>query len=336
MSRQEAYGYSSARIRAMELRLLDAAAIQRMLDAEDIQAALKVLEETSYSASLAAQSGGTNYEKALEADLLATYEEISSFVPDRELVTILRLQYDFHNVKVMLKSAFNKKEGGKERLDLLTSLGAYPVDELVSKIETEEYALLPFGLSVLVPKAVALWEQNHDILEIERLLDKGLFAAMLQLAEGLGIPGVISWVRTKIDGENIRSLLRLKRFGYDSARALPFLYDGGYIDAQQLSALIAEPFESWSRAVIFSDLGAVLGSIEASNSFADLILDLEKALDEFNTEQLKKSCRGAPAAENALAYLVRKETEIKNIRMILVSKDGNDNTQVRRLLRYAG
>ena len=337
MSRQEAYGYCSARIRAMELRLLDAAVIQRMLDAEDIQATLKVLEETSYSASLAAQSGGViNYEKALEADLLATYEELRSFVPDKELVNILRLQYDFHNVKVMLKSGFNKKEGGKQRLDLLTSLASYPVDELVSKIETEEYALLPYGLNLLVPQIVALWEQNHDILEVERLLDKGLFAAMLWLAHELEMPGIIAWVRAKIDGENIRSLLRLKRFGYDAARALPFLYEGGNISVQQLAALIAEPFESWSRALVFSDLGTVLGKIDASDNFSELILGLEKALDEFCIEQLAKTCKGAPAAENVLAYLLKKETEIKNIRMILVSKDGKDNSQVRRLLRNAG
>ena len=336
MSRQEAYGYACARFRAMELRLLDAATIQRMLDTEDIQATLKVLEETSYSAALAAQSGGNNYEKALEADLLATYEEIASFVPDSQLTKLLRVQYDFHNAKVLLKSSFNKREGGRQRLDLLTSLAAFGVDELISKFETEEFTLLPFGLHQLVPQVFALWEQNHDILEIERLLDKGLFAAMLELARETEISGVIAWVRAKIDGENVRSLLRLKRFGYDSARALPFLYDGGFIDTKQLSALIAEPFESWSRALLFSDLGAVLEKIDASNGFADLILDLEKALDDFYVAQLEKACKGAPSAENVIAYLLKKEIEIKNVRMILVSKDGQDNSQVRRLLRYVG
>lgn len=334
MSRQEAYGYSSARVCAMELRFLDAAAIQRLLDAEDIQSARKILDETSYSASLAAQSGGTDYEKALEADLLATYDEINSFVPDLLLTEISRLQYDFHNVKVLLKSAFNRKDGGRQRLDLLTSLAAFPVDKLVAAVEAEEYTFLPFGLKDLIPQAFAAWEQNHDILEIERMLDHGLFAAMLKLAESLEMPGVIAWVRCKIDGENIRSLLRLKRFGYDAARAFPFLYEGGTLDRKELSALISEPFENWSKAMIASDLGAVLEKIEATDSFADLILGLEKELDYFYIEQLKKCCKGGPAPERVLAYLLKKEIEIKNVRMILVAKDGNDNDQVRRLLRY--
>jgi len=334
MSRQEAYGYSSARVCAMELRFLDAAAIQRLLDAEDIQSARKILDETSYSASLAAQSGGTDYEKALEADLLATYDEIKSFVPDSELLDILRLQYDFHNVKVLLKSALNRREGGRQRLDLLTSLAAFPVDKLVAAVEAEEYTFLPFGLKTLIPQALVSWEQNHDILEVERMLDQGLFAAMLETAEKLQMHGVIAWLRSKIDGENIRSLLRLKRFGYDAARALPFLYNGGNIDIKELSALISDPFENWSKAMPASDLGAVLDGIEATEDFADLILELEKELDNFYIDQLRKYCKGAPGPERVLAYLLKKEIEIKNVRMILVAKDGNDNDQVRRLLRY--
>ena len=37
MSYKEAYGYAVARIRAMELRLLDASVFTRMLDAEERQ-----------------------------------------------------------------------------------------------------------------------------------------------------------------------------------------------------------------------------------------------------------------------------------------------------------
>ena len=131
------------------------------------------------------------------------------------------------NAKVMLKSVFSVRSGGKKRWDLLTSLASYPVDKLISDVETEDYQLLPFGLSRFSPKCLSVWEQSRDVLEAERLLDKQMFAVMLEEAEKLAIPEILAWVKLRIDGENIRSLVRLKRFGFDSARAASFLHEGG-------------------------------------------------------------------------------------------------------------
>ena len=138
MSYKEAYGYAVARIRAMELRLLDASVFTRMLDAEDTASVLKVLGETSYAAALTSVSGEGGIDKVLETVLHDTYEEVNSFVPQKELVALLRLPYDFSNAKVMLKSVFSVRSGGKKRWDLLTSLASYPVDKLISDVETED------------------------------------------------------------------------------------------------------------------------------------------------------------------------------------------------------
>ena len=114
MSSQGAYGYAVARIRAMEHRLLDQGVLQRMIDAEDFASILKILGETSYSSALASQTGGSDFDKVLESDLHSIYEEVRTFVPDKKLVDIMRLHYDFHNVKVLLKSMFNVRTGGKK------------------------------------------------------------------------------------------------------------------------------------------------------------------------------------------------------------------------------
>ena len=335
MSHQEAYGYAVARIRAMEHRLLDAGALQRMLDAEDSASVLKILGETSYASALTSQTGELNFDKVLESDLHAIYEEVRTFTPDKELVDIMRLPYDFHNVKVLMKSMFNVRTGGKKRWDLLTSLGSQPLDDIIANIESEEYRLLPFGLNTLIPVCITVWEQSRDILEVERLIDKRMFEVMLEKAHELDMPGIVSWVRTRIDGENIRTLLRLKRFGYDTAGALPFLHEGGTIDADILASLISEPFETWGRAVEFSDFGKVIGGIDASGGYSDLILSLEKVLDDHYLNKIGTARYSPSAPENIPAYLWAKETEIKNIRVITVSKrNKGDKDHLRRLMRH--
>lgn len=46
------------------------------------------------------------FDRAIEAELHHSYTEIETFVPDGELVGLLRLVYDVHNVKTLLKSQF--------------------------------------------------------------------------------------------------------------------------------------------------------------------------------------------------------------------------------------
>ncbi len=335
MSSQGAYGYAVARIRAMEHRLLDSGVLQRMIDAEDFPSILKILGETSYASALTSQTNGADFDKVLETDLHSIYQEVRGFVPDKVLVDLMRLQYDFHNVKVLLKSTFNVRTGGKKRWDLLTSLGSHPLDDIITNVESEEYRLLPFGLNTLLPKCITVWEQSRDVLEVERLLDKRMFEVMVEKARELDMPGIISWVRTRVDGENIRTLLRLKRFNFDASKALPFLHEGGMVDVNMLASLISEPFETWGRALEFSDFGKTLGGIDASGGFSDLILTLEKVLDDFYMEKIAAGRFSPTAPENIPAYLWAKEMEIKNIRVITVSKrNKGDKDHLRRLMRH--
>ena len=334
MSR-EAYGYAVARIRAMEPLLFDSSQYQRMLDAENLDTALKILAETSYANGTTGDSAGDRYDEALETELLATYKELASFVPDKALIDIFRVPYDFHNVKVLIKSAINARGGGKKRWDLLTQLGTIPTDDLIVNVESEDYALLPYGLSQIIPACMSAWEQTRDIVEVERMLDDGMFAALLKLAESVGEPGVTAWVRARIDAENIRNLLRLKRFGFDSATALTYLHEGGTVAPMNLIQLLPEPFDSWGRLLSYSDVGLAIAPIPDDGNFDTLIVSLEKALDDYCQSILERARFNATAPENVLAYLWGKEMEVKNLRTILVSKStDSDKDEVRGLMRH--
>ncbi|MDR0648625.1 MAG: V-type ATPase subunit [Synergistaceae bacterium] len=334
MSRSDDYGYAVARIRAMEPLLLDAGVMQRLLEADDAAGALKILGETCYARNLTEKGGQERYDAALEAELFASIMELRAFVPDKELVDLFRIQYDFHNVKVLLKSVFMAKRGGKKRWDLMTSLGTIPTDSLVVSVESEDYNLLPYGLPSIIPAALSLWEQTRDIVEVEKLLDSGLFAAMLKTAEGFGAPGVLKWVKARIDSENLRNLLRLKRFGIGAQKAAAFLHAGGTVSVDALAQLLPEPFESWGRALSHFDVGAAISRVQEEGGFDRQIVSLEKALDDYCRDVVSLARYSPNAPENVLAFLWGKEMEVKNIRTVLVSKGspaGRDET--RRMLR---
>ena len=335
MAQAENYGYAVARLRAMGHRLLDSAVFQRMLDAEDLQGALKILNETCYSSWLVEMKAETAFDEAIEAELRYVYREVEQFVPDKDLVALCKMPYDFHNIKVLLKSAFLQKTGGNRRWDLLTQLGNFNPEFLIEALESEDYRLLPFGLRAAIPNYLTQWDQGHDILEVERQLDDLLFTQMTALASKLDHKGAAAWVRGKIDAENIRNLLRLRRTQADAAKIAGFLHQGGVISVDKLLGLVGEPLESWGRLLAYTDLTGALSGLQEVTDFDTLIVEVEKALDDYVLKLVEDSRFSSTAPENVLFYLWSKEMEAKNVRILLVGKaNGADRDVVRGLLRH--
>jgi len=337
MAPAERYGYAVSRLRAMSGRLLEEAVLQRILECEDLDSALKVLGETVYSGWLMELKGSSEFDKAIEAELLHVYSEVQKFVPDGRLVQLCRIPYDFHNVKVLLKSSILVREGGERRFDLLTRLGNISADDLIMAMESEDYRLLPFGLHGLIPKCFAMWEQTKDILEVEKALDSGLFTAMRNIAADCGIDSAVFWVRGKIDAENIRNLLRMKRMDMEAGTAAGFLHEGGFISREKLLSILSEPVESWPRVLSFTDAAKTFSRVQDAGDLNTLLVDMEKVLDEYIAGMVEKSKYDAFAPENVISFLWRKELEAKNVRIALVSvSNDTDRSMARGLLRHAG
>ena len=328
------YGYAVSRLRAMEDRLLDQGVFQRLLDSEDLPSALKVMAETAYGKWFLEQQSDEKFEPAIEAELKYIYAETEHFVPDPCLYRICRLPYDIHNVKVLLKGLFNQKQGGKRRLDLLTGLGNIFADDLVVAIESEDYRLMPFGFHRTVPECVSTWDQTRDILQVERILDEALFSLQLKMADEVAFEGVKLFARSRVDAENLRNIARLKRMGFDSSQAAPFLHNGGFVPLEKILSLINEPFEGWERFLSFADVSRTLSGAQEHADLDSLIVDLEKSIDDFLSWVLAKYKYSPFAPENVLHYLWMKETEAKNVRILLIGiGNGAERTVLRRLLR---
>lgn len=336
MVRSERYGYAVSRLRAMENRFVEASVIQRMLESEDFMGAFKVLGETCYVDWMSEAGGETQYDRVVEAELRYVLDEARRFVPDEELVDFYRVPYDFHNVKVILKSGFLKARGQERRWDLLTSLGTVDSDDLITAIESEDYRMLPYGLSSVVPECLAIWEQSHDLLEVERRIDSQLFSTLRDLALKGGHRGVRDWIAARVDAENVRNLGRLKRTNADLAKVKSFLHGKGHIGVDQLLGIYSEPFEFWGRAMAYTSLGPTLGNLASKDVPVDLLLvEMERMLDDYVTSVIHQYRYSTFAPENILRYLWMKEMETKNIRIILVGKsNGADRDVLRRLLRH--
>ena len=327
------YVYAVARLRGMENHILDTAFFSRLMDSAGIDDAIKALGETSYSQWIS--QNGNNFDKAIDSEMLSTCEELKTFVPDKELLDIFRLPYDFHNVKVLLKGLFKVRGGESEgrRYDLLSKLGTINTEELMNAIETEEYGFLPYGLTDLIPQCWQLWDATKNAQAVELLIDHQMFSAMLKVAEDLKMPDVIHWVRSRIDAENLRSAVRLSRMKYDSPKALPFFHEGGTVRPDDMAKLLSEPQETWSRLLSHTDIGGVLSALQDSGDIKTSLSEVSKSLDDYLIKVLENAKYSMDAPANVLLYLLTKEAETRNMRVALVCVAGGlDREFGRRLL----
>jgi V/A-type H+-transporting ATPase subunit C len=329
------YVYAVARLKAMENRFLDAPFFSRLIDCATLEEALKSLGETVYGQWISG-AAPAEFDRIIDRELIASCEDLKSFVPDGELLDIYRMPYDFNNVKVVLKSLFKAREGGERRYDLLSELGAVDKERLIMALEGEEYGLLPYGLGDVIPHCWTLWEQTKNTRDIELLLDGAMFDAMRKTADALGIPEVVRWVECRIDTENLGNAVRLARMGIEPAAALPFFHKGGTIRPSDAARLLGEPLESWGKALSHTDLGAVFEGLQDRSDMQAVLCDVSKALSACLARVLEKAKYSASAPGNVILYLLQKEEEARNLRIALVCvANGLNREFARRLLSHA-
>jgi len=107
---RENFIQSSVRIRHAEKKLLTKQQLQRLADAKNLEDAIKLLNETSYSSELSKLDRPENYEQVLSEVLNKTYKEAMEISPDKSLVEILSCKYDYHNLKVLVKENILKEK----------------------------------------------------------------------------------------------------------------------------------------------------------------------------------------------------------------------------------
>ena len=118
----------SARIRAMENRLLNRDRLERIIEARSDQEALKVLVECGYP-----EIPGAGLEQMLASVREETVKDLSRAVPGEPGLEIFKLKYDYHNAKTILKA----QAMGVDAARLLLKGGRYDPEELLSRWQQE-------------------------------------------------------------------------------------------------------------------------------------------------------------------------------------------------------
>lgn len=310
----------SARLHAMETRLLTPEKAERLLEAASETEARKLLAECGYAEALP-------LEEALRERREALYKELVTAVPEPRLIELFQLKYDYHNIKAILKA----ERRGISPENLLLPGGRYDADQLQSEWQQEHMLQVSDTARRAAQEAAALLREN-DPQGADLRLDAACYGEMRTLAEEMKSNFLQGYVRQLIDAANLRTAVRAARNG--SSEALPrALLEGGSVSPRAIMA--TEPAkigELFGTGVLSkaAELGAIVTSGGSLTAF-------EKACDEATEAYLSAARRVPFGEETVLCYLISVENEITAIRIIMTGRQaGLSPEMIRSRLRRAG
>ncbi|MBE6048194.1 MAG: V-type ATP synthase subunit C [Clostridium sp.] len=307
------------RLRVLETRLLDKAKIDRMIDSNSAEESLKVLQETEYSNVMSNVKRAEDYEYMLSAELKRVYHEVYSMTPVKALVDIMSIKYDYHNIKVILKGMFLKKDFSH----MFMELGVIDAAKMKVDIETNNFSNLPSTMRKAIEETIEDFNSKKDPQRIDVILDNYMFKNMRELAKELDDVFTSKYVSALIDLTNLKTLLRVKKQNKDRDFLLSLVIEGGSIDKDVLVALLSDSVENIASKLSYTNYEEVLKlGVEdfAQTGSAGL---LEKLVDNYIMDLMKAAKMVPFGGEPLLAYIYAKETEIKVIRIIMVGKLNN-------------
>ena len=307
----------SARVRAMENRLVTRERMERMVEARSDDEAVKVLAECGYEELPALTNRGLD--ELLSAARAALYRELGGAVPDKRLVELFQMKYDYHNAKALVKGVAVGADA--DRL----------VKEAFQRDSLREFTG-PFRRAVV--QARETLNGGNDPQLADFVLDRAYFAEMAETARAVGSPFLEGYVRLLIDAANLRSAVRCARMGKGSDFLSQVLLPGGNVEAHVLTSGKGNDLAAVFRAGPLSDAAAAGAALTAPGSGE--LTAFERLCDDAVMGYLAQA-RRIPFGEQAVVgYLYAREAEFTAIRTILSGRmAGLDADTIRERLREA-
>ncbi|AIY85022.1 ATP synthase (C/AC39) subunit [Clostridium baratii str. Sullivan] len=314
------------RLRVLETRLLDKAKIDRMIDGDSANEALKVLQESEYAGVMTGVKRPEDYEMVLARELKRVYELMYDASPVKSLVDIMGIKYDYHNIKVILKGMFLQKDFSH----MLIRVGMIDVQTLKHSIENNNLGDLNETMKEGIIKAKEVFEETKDPQAIDIILDNTMFKEMREIAKQIDDKFVDKYVKVTIDSTNIKTLLRVKKQKKDKDFLEEVIIEGGEIDKDTLISMLHDAPENISNKLAFTNYGEMIKLGIEDFTKSGSVNELERLVDNYIMNMMKEAKYIPFGVEPLLAYIYAKETEIKIVRIIMVGKLNNISGEVIR------
>jgi len=308
----EEYAFPCSLIRAYEKKILSVSDYDRLLDFKTVNQQVALLAEFGYGDGKELKNP-RDFEKILREGQNDVYELVYSVAPEKEELELFSYPNDYHNLKVLLKAESLKIDPKP----YLVENGKFQASEIEEMVRERNFTFMTDEMKQAFDLAQTIFLKGQDPQEIDIILDKACYKDMLKKAEETANQFIIGYVKLLIDILNVNSFVRLREAFKQSDFLQKIFLDGGNIDVKFFLASwdenyqqIGEKWAPFGMKEIFQ-VGAV--SVLTSEG---KYTEFEKLSDNLRMKYLKDAKYISFGVEPLVGYMLAKETEIRNLRMI--------------------
>lgn len=311
---REKFIRASITTRVYEKNLLTSENLKRIIDTDNLKEALSSLNDTKYGELIQKLERAEDYEKILSQMLLDSYKAMIKVSPDENLVHYLEEKYNFHNLKTLVKELIQDDDYSSIYIDI-GKIDLVKIKRNLKEDLTDNDKYLSYA-----QKALDLYKENKDPQDIDLSLDKDFYEKLLEDSENLDYESLINFTKERIDLTNLKTLLRIKGQGQSVDLLEKALIDGGNIDKNLYRDSLNADKNSYSNLFFKEKIYPQVKKSMEENDLNKAMQKLEKVIDNHLMDFAKESKKVSYGPEVIMGYLISREMEIKNLRIILTAK----------------
>lgn len=313
---RERYINPSARTWVLEKKLLTRAQYDRLIEAENLQELFRLLNDTPYGEYLHKLEKPEDYELALLEAQNKAYEDLREMSPDGELIEFFLAKYDYHNYKVLFKELLS----GEDHSDIYFSRDSLGLLAKRSFLLSEDEEVRERELPELYQEVKKAYARYEDPQVVDILVDRAYYERLHQLVTDLDSEFLSQYLADEIDFINIKMLLRMKKQMRNVTLIDGFLIPGGHIPVSFFSKEFFSPVSEILTKLSKKTLGSTMERALKAYEEEQKLSAMERVFEVHSLSLANEARKVTYGPEVLFNYVLQLETEIKNLRMIIVSK----------------
>lgn len=299
------YIYAVARIRTLELSLLDKSFLEQLISSKSYGDCLRLLREKGWG-----KSEKDNAEELLAGEREKTWDIVGEMVPDVSVFDTFLYANDFHNLKAAIKEAYRNQEIP----GIYISRGTINPELLIQAVKEHDFQKLPEYMRECAEEAYQVQFHTGDSQLCDCIIDKAALENIYKKGKTSGNELLREYAELKVAAADINIALR----GFKTGKRRVFyeraLAECKSLDIQRLADAALESLDAVYEYLENTDYADAVASMKESGAAFDKWMD--NRLIELMKPQKYNSFTLSPIA----AYILARENEIKSVRIVLSGK----------------
>ncbi len=328
------FGYSSARVKAMESRLLSKEIMNSIINATDLGGIISILIQTDYRSNLEEFGGvklkGEMIDFALSKNLAVNVGKLITITPPmyKDIIRAMVGKWDLYNIKLAVEA----KERGMKFEDISRYVidygpyNAYNLQQLMNEPNTESI-LSKLAVSSpykqIIAEALNSYKKSRDVSGVNMAIDRAYYIGM-----GSTITKLMDlhhesamMIRYDIDMRNLIQLIKAKKFGLKFSEVSEQILPNGSLKERELEEMYesAKSIEEFIGSIKVFDLSKELEAYRKEKHKRLLAFEIGMRNQIFNSAA-KLLRHSILSFGTIVAYSYMKEMEVLTLRVLVSSK----------------